>query len=114
MTTATRANLFTVTDSLDPNPAEDLTLAYVRGNERLRQSMVQTENRGRGFSYPWFDESYCVGDWFWKPVTKSEWDSGRGRPAVPPSTTLNGRKWKTTKRFNADRREHGYMVERVK
>jgi hypothetical protein len=112
--TSTRPNLFTATNSLDPNPIQDPNPAYVRGTDRLRQSMIQTESRGRGYSYPWLDESYGIGEWFWKSVSKTDWDAGRGRPAIPPKDHLNGRKWKTTKRFNADRREHGYMVERVK
>ena len=110
--TTTPTNLFTATDSTDPNPV-NTKFAYVRGNERLRQSMIQAETRGRGFSYPWIDDSYNIGDWFWKPVSKSDWDEGKGRPATPPKTMLHGRRWITTKRFNADRREHGYMVERV-
>ena len=68
---------------------------------------------GRGFSYPWKDPSYSVGDSFFKPVSPGDWEKGRGRPNVPPQNTMGGRAWKTTKAYREDTKQHGYYVERI-
>tara|TARA_R100000406_G_scaffold72492_1_gene52788 strand:+ start:274 stop:642 length:369 start_codon:yes stop_codon:yes gene_type:complete len=87
---------------------------YVRGTKKQKQYVIKGCPRpGRGCSYPWKDPSYDVGDWFWKPVSPNEWKSNHGRPNVPPSKSIGGRVWRTSKAYREDTKQHGYFVERV-
>jgi len=88
---------------------------FSRGNKKQRQYIVVKARRysGRGFSYPWRDPSYEIGDWFWKTVSPKDWEDGLGRPNVPNSDKVGGRLWKTSKAYRQDTKQYGYYVERV-
>jgi len=87
---------------------------FVRGTKKQKEYVIPGSSRqGRGFSYPWADPSYCVGDWFWKPVSPEDWYAGRGRPNQPSPRDVGGRKWSTSKAYREDTKQHGYYVERT-
>jgi|TARA_B100000035_G_scaffold278097_1_gene256799 hypothetical protein len=91
------------------------TPLFVRLTKQQQKQVVKCcpSRPGRGFSYPWKDPSYSVGDSFFKPVSPGDWEKNRGRPNVPPKNTMGGRGWKTTKAYREDTKQHGYYVERV-
>ena len=87
---------------------------FVRGTKKQKEYVIRGCPRpGRGYSYPWKDPSYAVGDWFWKPVSPKEWEDNLGRPNTPPPKSVGGRVWRTSKAYREDTKQHGYYVERV-
>ena len=94
----------------------DVPSLFTRGTKKQRQFVIKQARSysGRGYSYPWKDPSYEVGDWFWKTVSLKDWDDGNGRPNVPNSDRVGGRVWKTSKAYREDTKQYGYFVERIR
>ena len=88
---------------------------FTRGTKNQKRYILKQSGRrgGRGDSYPWRDPEYQVGDWFWKPVHKSDWDKNLGRPNIPPSRKVAGRVWRSSKAYREDTKQYGYYVERM-
>lgn len=71
-------------------------------------------NGGKGGSkarYPWY--TYKVGKSFFKPMSKEDMESGKGRPAPPKGTKEQGIVWTTQGIWNATRKQYGYQCTRI-
>tara|TARA_B100000902_G_scaffold309473_1_gene298883 strand:- start:53 stop:400 length:348 start_codon:yes stop_codon:yes gene_type:complete len=87
---------------------------FVRGTKSQEKYVVRNiPHAGRGCVYPWKDPEYAVGDWFWKPVSYSQWMEGKARPNAPTSDSMGNRKWITSKSYREDTKQYGYFVKRI-
>jgi len=70
---------------------------------------------GRGGSpcrYPWM--STPVNGWFFKAVSKEDFDEDKGRPGFPKSLKDSNMKWTTERIYCETTNEYGYLCTRVK
>ena len=66
---------------------------------------------GKTASYPWYTTP--VGHWFFKVVSKEDYDADKGRPSVPEQLKKLGQKWKTIKVYCEDTNQYGYYCEHL-
>ncbi len=87
----------------------------VRSNQKRHIiKLGSNSSKGRQSTYPWRDPEYQIGDSFFKHVSKEDIDDGKGRPNVPTSLReTTGRRWTTTKAYNDQTKQYGYLCERV-
>ena len=74
---------------------------------------LSTGNRGKGI-YPWTDPSFEIGDSFFKPMSKEDVKSNKGRPSVSAAAKHVNFYWKTSGVYSEDYKQYGYLVTRVK
>ena len=102
--------------TLQINFIEEQFAPFVRVRASQKKHILKIGNnshKGRQCTYPWRDPEYQIGDSFFKYVSKEDIEEGKGRPNVPTTLRETGRRWTTTKAYNDQTKQYGYLCERV-
>tara|TARA_R100000406_G_scaffold12248_1_gene7892 strand:+ start:179 stop:514 length:336 start_codon:yes stop_codon:yes gene_type:complete len=109
-------NFDPINEALNVNFIEEQIAPFRRIRSNQKKHILKLGNNshsGRQCTYPWRDPEYQIGDCFFKHVSKEDVDDGKGRPNVPPSLKHSGRRWTTTKAYDDQTKQYGYLCERV-
>ena len=94
---------------------DELQPQFYRVRKSSQKSIVPLRggSNSNACKYPWRDPSFAVGDSFFKPMSKEELKSGKGRPNMPPTLKEFGIRWTINACYNQETKQYGYHCTKL-